>query len=179
MMKKKGFTLVELLIVIAILGVLAAMMSLSTGKAVGTAKATSIMNNMAAARQAGLMYYTDNMNTVETAEDGSDKVDFTVDLLKDNYIDIDNFASTNTKYTAYIAADKKGLANAKDWAIYCDYSGEPDKDEISAYLNGNATYRGCALTTTNKSKYIIKMNVISGKASAYTTATTLPARSDG
>ena len=55
-MKKKGFTLVELLIVVAIMGVLAAMMSLSAGSSTATAKAAAINNNIHNIKMAAMMY---------------------------------------------------------------------------------------------------------------------------
>ena len=44
---KKGFTLIELLIVIIIMGVLGAGLLLSSGQAVGAAKAATITTNIA------------------------------------------------------------------------------------------------------------------------------------
>lgn len=46
-MKRKAFTLVELLIVIVVIGVLAAMMMLSSNEAVSSAKAAKIISGPA------------------------------------------------------------------------------------------------------------------------------------
>ncbi len=59
---RKGFTLVELLIVIAILGTLSAAMSVSVIGSTAKAKAATIASNVEACVNAAALYCADHMN---------------------------------------------------------------------------------------------------------------------
>ena len=64
-MKRVGFTLVELLIVIVVIGVLAAMMILSSTESVTTAKAAKILANLQTLKRAATQWYLDNRDKVQ------------------------------------------------------------------------------------------------------------------
>ena len=63
--KRSGFTLVELLIVIVVIGVLSTMMMLSSTEAVSSAKASNIISNLRNWKTAALEWYTDNLDKVK------------------------------------------------------------------------------------------------------------------
>jgi general secretion pathway protein G len=60
---RKGFTLVELLIVIVIIGILAGGMMLANGAATSSATATVLVSDLRALSAAAVMYFTDNMDS--------------------------------------------------------------------------------------------------------------------
>ena len=66
-MKRKGFTLVELLIVIVVIGILSAMMMLSSTEAVSSARASNIVSNLRNLKTAALSYYVDNVDTYDVS----------------------------------------------------------------------------------------------------------------
>lgn len=104
--KAKGFTLVELLIVVIILGILAGMMLLSTGSAADRAEATKIVSDMRTIQTAALMYCLDNNNN------------WTTELASlDKYLDQD--MTTRTDYAL-------GGTGTKDEPIYVSYTKTPD-----------------------------------------------------
>ena len=59
---RKGFTLVEVLIVITVMGILASMMMLSSSESVSSANASNIITNLMSWKQAALMLYTDSLD---------------------------------------------------------------------------------------------------------------------
>jgi general secretion pathway protein G len=91
MKKRTGFTLVELLIVIIIIGILAGAMLLVAGSGTDKANATKIVSDMRSLKAAALMKW---------ADDGNWKwVDGTTNLADiRNYMDRDPAASTLTSY---------------------------------------------------------------------------------
>ena len=64
-MKRKGFTLVELLIVIVVIGILSAMMMLSSTEAVSSARANNIVSNLRNLKTAALAFYVDSFDVMD------------------------------------------------------------------------------------------------------------------
>ena len=71
--RSRGFTLVEMLIVIIIIGILAGMMMLSTGAATDKAEATRIVSDMRSIKTACVMYYADSGEWPEAINASFDK----------------------------------------------------------------------------------------------------------
>ncbi len=66
-MKRKGFTLVELLIVIVIIGILAGAMMMLMGSSTDKAEATKIISDLRTMKGGVLQYYADNSGYPATA----------------------------------------------------------------------------------------------------------------
>ena len=62
--KRKGFTLISMLIVIVITGILAAMMFISSSEAIATARAAAIIANLNTLKKAATQWYIDNREKV-------------------------------------------------------------------------------------------------------------------
>ncbi|MEA4881905.1 MAG: prepilin-type N-terminal cleavage/methylation domain-containing protein, partial [Synergistaceae bacterium] len=101
MKKRAGFTLVELLIVIIIIGILAGAMLLVAGSGTDKAEATKIVSNLRSLKAASLMFYADNPNA--TSGD--------IATLKP-YMDREIQAPGTAKYVFVI--------NAENWLVGLD-----------------------------------------------------------
>ncbi|MBQ7666275.1 MAG: prepilin-type N-terminal cleavage/methylation domain-containing protein [Synergistaceae bacterium] len=66
--KRKGFTLVELLIVIVVIGILSAMMMLSSMEAVTSAKASNIVSDLRNFKTAAMAMYVDHYDKMDTGD---------------------------------------------------------------------------------------------------------------
>ena len=105
--KLKGFTLVELLIVIVVIGVLSAMMMLSSTEAVTSAKAADIISDLRNCKTAALAWYADNLDYVEgrVKHDGRQ---FSSNGLFQEGINIAKYMNGENKVTYNDDKDKKG-----------------------------------------------------------------------
>ncbi len=97
---RKGFTLVELLIVIVVIGVLSAMMMLSSTEAVSSAKASNIISNLRNIKTATLAWYTDNLEIVKYGDNT-----WQIQALLCNNTD-----DARTKLLSYLGSDSSSIS---------------------------------------------------------------------
>ena len=106
---KKGFTLVELLIVIVVIGILSAMMMLSSNEAVSSAKAARIINDLRNWRTAAMAWYIDNLDKVDV----NGKI-IKADGSKGNFADSVNIMEIAKYFSNSFTQDGSNTRFAKD-----------------------------------------------------------------
>ncbi|MBQ7559962.1 MAG: type II secretion system protein [Synergistaceae bacterium] len=143
--RKKGFTLVELLIVIVVIGVLSAMMMLSSTEAVSSAKAANIVNNMRNIKTAVLEWYADNIDNIKIKSDGQ----YVVTYFDGNTSKITSRIHNTLKANAnFKQAMTKYLSNADSISLNDgDNSGKPS-------IDGFAIVDGSIPQDTEGKKYL-------------------------
>ena len=150
--KRKAFTLVELLIVIVVIGVLAAMMMFSSTEAISSAKASNIIAGLTTFKKALTHWYIDNYDKVYKHSNGEYKlrncgegVDDLGDLMKSN-------SALVTKYI--------GNASSQSFSTKSNLSSQTDSGyrfEDSGKVNNRSSwFVGYVLSASDKSSGIAK-----------------------
>ena len=113
-MKRKGFTLVELLIVIVVIGILSAMMMLSSTEAVTSAQASNIISNLRNLKTAALAMYVDKLDYAGNLADGNCTGGTSTGSFDTviKYLNTGNGAS-NTSYNGYGV-----VKSSNEWYVY-------------------------------------------------------------
>lgn len=136
---RKGFTLVELLIVIAILGTLSAAMTVSSGSANAAAKASTIYTNINTIKTAAILYQLQEGNQFKETNVTKDNLK-TAELL-----DLDSYNKTGTgesavknsimyEIVAGVAATESDAA--KGAYVICSFKNDSDFKAIAKSLKG-------------------------------------------
>lgn len=135
-MKREGFTLVELLIVIVVIGVLSAMMMLSSTEAVSSAKAADIISDLRNLKTAALAWYADNLDYVDGKASKTDSPN-----------SFSNLADEKTRISKYM--NNEGLGNytfagtaaAGPWFVWL----QVDDEKVFSKLKSRAKSTGLYL----------------------------------
>ncbi|MBQ7168612.1 MAG: type II secretion system protein [Synergistaceae bacterium] len=145
-MKRRGFTLVELLIVIVVIGILSAMMMMSSSEAVSSARASTITSNMRNLQTAALAYWSDNMGKFNKTTPDAPVWD---DLIK--YLKEDDKADINDAgYNIEVSTNSNTQG---DWYITYSFStNRGDDTRIANKIAGRASALGIVGSTEKDAK---------------------------
>ncbi|MDR1376161.1 MAG: prepilin-type N-terminal cleavage/methylation domain-containing protein [Synergistaceae bacterium] len=131
---RKGFTLVELLIVIVIIGILASAMLLSSSSATASAEASTIISELRNLKAATMMFYADSMDDINANKSGTAsalKASTAITLLK-RYMDNPEKLGGNYMF--------KSDTTGSRWWVGFLVSG--NTDEVKEKLQGKAASTG-------------------------------------
>jgi len=149
---RKGFTLVELLIVVAILATLTASMTMAVSGSTGKAKAAVIASNVEAIKSTVSNYLKTNTGTaMSTATPDS--------VLYDALPSWKSFSTTgNITYTATGTA-----GDVSDWIVAISFTNDADKEEIREALIARPGYEKYYKSATDAGAEVMPANTYTFK----------------
>ena len=171
---RKGFTLVELLIVIAILGTLSATMSASVTGSTAKAKAAAIASNVDSMKSAAQAYYAAHMDDA-----GTSGLDVVTSTVINAYIKTFGDFSKDGAKIKYTPDDDDTTGKGYDkWNVTVDFSGDSEAVAVRtalASISGYGKYKDetASKVTTGAFKVIL----FDGTITSTTATTTLAAES--
>ena len=147
----KGFTLVELLIVIAVLGVLAAMMSTSAGSASAIAKAAAIHSNIRSIKAAALLYRAEAGEDFHEDKANEENLKKFVDLqIYRKFSGGNDDSKDDIRYAIVAGTLENGTKVLEDGAyVVVNFENDGDREAIATALS---KYKNMRVT---KSDYIV------------------------
>ena len=151
-MKRKGFTLVELLIVIAILGTLTAMMTLSSTDSTASAEAAKVVNALRTARTAAVIFYWDHPDyhdyLANSDVEGKKFSDILAAFNTEKKYYIESAPGGNTDCVLVLQTSTAATkASAVDWYVGYILDGKNATDAVRAKLAAQAASYGLLGTT--------------------------------
>ena len=145
---RKGFTLVELMIVIGIISILGAMAMIGGSEATDTAKATRIIEEFEKISSAMMMYYADNYGSVDSGDviDADDIVEAVQAYIKktDKNLVVSDTAAVGKYFVE--------VGDAIPYSWYLTYKLPADDTKVGAILKTKSERYGLMKTkdaTTN------------------------------
>ncbi|MBR0253132.1 MAG: prepilin-type N-terminal cleavage/methylation domain-containing protein [Synergistaceae bacterium] len=100
-MRKRGFTLLELLIVLVVIGILGITMMIAGEQIYDSARATEVINNLKMWRNAALAFYADNLEECSKSD-----FNFGAQGVRERVI---KYLSVDDKYLKKLANDKNNI----------------------------------------------------------------------
>ena len=123
MQSRKGFTLMEVLVVIVTLGILSTVMLFSSLEAVSTADANNIINNMQQIKVAVYAWYKDNLSRIIPDKAQGYKIrtkgvdQLCKEFIRDHQSEILQYLDNKTLLVLRAKDDSKGSINTGDYSL--------------------------------------------------------------